>query len=55
MAYIRQSRPDSGLGFHLEIIRTILGVPSSLVSDTRSNRSSERRGEQGGYEEENTQ
>ena len=32
MAYIRQSRPDSGLGFQVEFLETLHGVPSSLGS-----------------------
>ena len=30
MAYIRQSRPDSGLGFHVEVPKTFQVVPPSL-------------------------
>ena len=30
MAHIRQSRPDSGLGFQIKFIKNLLVVPSSL-------------------------
>jgi len=32
MAYARQSRPDSGLGFQEEIFKLFLAVPCSLES-----------------------
>jgi len=32
MAHIRQSRPDSGLGFHVKVVETFNVVPSSLGS-----------------------
>ena len=32
MAHIRQSRPDSGLGFQVKVVHTIPVVPSSLGS-----------------------
>ena len=33
-AHVGQSRPDSGLGFRVEVLETFEGVPSSLVSGT---------------------
>ena len=30
MAHMRQSRPDSGLGFQVKVLTTIQGVPFSL-------------------------
>ena len=30
MAHIRQSRPDSGLGFHVKVLQTFQVVPSSF-------------------------
>ena len=35
MAHIRQSRQDSGLGFHVKFLETLKGVPSSLGSGAR--------------------
>jgi len=32
MAHIRQSRPDSGLGFQVKVLKTFQVVPSSLES-----------------------
>ena len=32
MAHVRQSRPDSGLGFQVEVLQSFLVVPSSLCS-----------------------
>jgi len=32
VAHIRQSRPDSGLGFQVKVLDTLQGVPSSLGS-----------------------
>ena len=32
MARIRQSKPDSGLGFQVKVLHTLQGVPSSLGS-----------------------
>ena len=32
LAHIRQSRPDSGLGFQVKFLTTFYGVPSSLES-----------------------
>ena len=32
MAHTRQSRPDSGLGFHVKVLKTFKAVPSSLGS-----------------------
>ena len=32
MAHIRQSRPDSGLGFHVKVLKIFQVVPSSLGS-----------------------
>ena len=32
MAHIRQSRPNSGLGFQVKVLKTFLRVPSSLGS-----------------------
>ena len=32
MAHIRQSRPDSGLGFQANVVKTFQAVPSSLGS-----------------------
>ena len=34
MAHIRQSRPDSGLGFQVEVLKTFKIVSSSLGSGT---------------------
>jgi len=32
VAHIRQSRPDSGLGFQVKVLKTFKDVPSSLES-----------------------
>ena len=32
MAHVRQSRPDSGLGFQVKVFELFYGVPSSLGS-----------------------
>ena len=32
MAHMRQSRPDSGLGFQVKVLTTIQGLTFSLVS-----------------------
>ena len=37
LARIRQSRPDSGLGFQLKVLKTFQGVPSSLESGRQNN------------------
>ena len=34
MAHVRQSRPDSGLGFQVKDLESFQDVPSSLGSDT---------------------
>ena len=44
MAPIRQSKPDYGLGFEVEILTTIQVVPSSLGSGTRNSRGNSQRG-----------
>ena len=36
MAHIRQARPDSGLGFRVQVLTTFEGVPSSLGSGYRA-------------------
>jgi hypothetical protein len=32
MAHVRQSRPDSGLGFEVKVLKTLQVVPSTLAS-----------------------
>ena len=32
MAHIRESRPDSGFGFQVKVLKTVYGVPSWLDS-----------------------
>ena len=32
MAHVKQSKPDSGLGFHVKALAVVQGVPSSLGS-----------------------
>ena len=38
MAHIRQSRPDSGIGFHVKVLKTFQVVPFSLGSGEDSPR-----------------
>ena len=37
MAHVRQSRPDSGLGFQVKVLEAFQGVPSSLKSGLKTN------------------
>ena len=36
MAHIRQSRPNSGLGFHVKVVKPFKAFPSSLGSGFRA-------------------
>ena len=42
MAHVRQSRPDSGLGFQIKVLETFLVVPSSLEPCPDSQGANER-------------
>ena len=33
MAHVRQSRPDSGIGFQVKVLKTVQGVVFSLSSE----------------------